>query len=65
MTTPSRFIAHECRTISKIIADEQWLEGERRGQPVPANDPVVLGNVCAVVMRIGAAMREQAEKEQS
>lgn len=44
--------------IEKIIADETWLESERRGCPVPAEDPVVLENVCEVILRIGAALRE-------
>jgi len=44
--------------IQKIIADETWLESERRGCPVPPEDPVVRENVCQVILRIGAALRE-------
>ncbi len=44
--------------IQQIIADETWLEGERRGCPVSSDDPVVRENVCLIVLRIGAAMRE-------
>ena len=44
--------------IQKIIADETWLESERRGCPVPPEDPVVRENVCEVILRIGAALRE-------
>jgi len=43
--------------ISKIIADETWLESERRGCPVPSDDPVVRENVCRIVLEVGAAMR--------
>ncbi|MBI5767122.1 MAG: hypothetical protein HZA93_04955 [Verrucomicrobia bacterium] len=43
--------------IQKIIHDETWLEGERRGCAVEATDPVVRENVCAVVLRVGAQMR--------
>lgn len=45
--------------IAKIIRDETWLEGERRGCPVPPTDPVVRANVCAIILRIGAALRAQ------
>jgi hypothetical protein len=43
--------------IQKIICDETWLEGERRGCPVSPMDPVVRENVCQVVLREGARMR--------
>jgi hypothetical protein len=44
--------------IQKIIADEAWFEGERRGRYVPPDDPVVRENVCAVILRVGREMRE-------
>ena len=44
--------------IQKIIADETWLESERRGCPVPPDDPVVKEHVCDIVLRIGASLRE-------
>ena len=44
--------------IRKIIADETWLEAERRGCAVTADDPVVRENVCRIVLEVGAAMRE-------
>lgn len=43
--------------IARIIQDETWLEGERRGSPVATDDPVVLDHVCDVVLRIGAELR--------
>ena len=43
--------------IAKIIRDETWLEGERRGGPVSPQDPVVQANVCEIVLRQGAEMR--------
>lgn len=43
--------------IHRIVADETWLESERRGQKVPPHDPTVRANVCAVVLRIGARLR--------
>ncbi len=45
--------------IAKIVEDETWLEAERRRCPVLPSDPVVQLNVCAVVLRIGGALREQ------
>ncbi len=47
--------------IQKIIADETWLEGERRGCWVSPEDPVVKENVCRVILRVGAAMRASVE----
>jgi hypothetical protein len=51
-------VCRELPVIQKIIADETWLEGERRGCWVPPDDPVVRENVCQVILRIGAALRE-------
>ncbi|MDP2138897.1 MAG: hypothetical protein Q8J74_13685 [Candidatus Didemnitutus sp.] len=47
----------ELPVIQKIIADEIWLEGERRGRPVPVDDPVVREQVCTIILRIGAELR--------
>jgi hypothetical protein len=44
--------------IQKIIRDETWLEGERRGCPVAPTDRVVRENVCRVIMEIGQQLRE-------
>lgn len=44
--------------IHKIIADETWLEGERRGCPVPPSDPVVRERVCQIILRIGQQLRD-------
>jgi len=48
--------------IEKIIADETWLEGERRGGPVASDDPEVVERVCAVILRIGAELRAGLER---
>lgn len=58
MTALDPIIARELPVIEKIIADETWLEGERRGCWVPPEDPIVCNNVCQVILRIGAALRE-------
>lgn len=48
----------ELPIIQKIIHDETWLEGERRGCWVDVHDPVVRENVCQIVLRIGQQLRE-------
>ncbi len=56
-------IRQQLPSIAQIIRDETWLEAERRGQTVPADDPVVRANVCAVILRIGSRMRDDALKQ--
>ncbi|HEY8993422.1 MAG TPA: hypothetical protein VIM71_01955, partial [Lacunisphaera sp.] len=56
-------IFRQLPVIQKIIADETWLEGERRGCSVSPEDPVVRENVCEIVLRIGAALREALTAE--
>ena len=51
-------IFRQIPVIKKVIADEAWYEGERRGCYVPPDDPVVRERVCAVILRIGREMRE-------
>ncbi|MGF1449962.1 MAG: hypothetical protein ACFB20_11155 [Opitutales bacterium] len=49
--------------IEKIIQDETWLEGERRGCPVSEADPQVLDKVCGIVLTVGADLRRRAQAE--
>jgi hypothetical protein len=51
-------VSHELPVIRKIIEDETWLEGERRGCRVTPDDHVVRDRVCAVILRIGQQLRE-------
>jgi hypothetical protein len=51
-------IFRQLPVIQQVIADETWLEGERRGCWVSPDDPVVRENVCLVILRIGASLRE-------
>ena len=46
--------------IRQIVLDETWLEAERRGCSVGPDDRVVRDNVCLVVLRIGAQLRDTA-----
>ena len=48
----------EIPVIKKIIQDETWLEGERRGCPVSPSDRVVRENVCRVILQIGQQLRD-------
>jgi len=50
----------QVQVVQKIIADETWLEGERRGCPVSPDDRVVRENVCQIVLRVGQQMRDSA-----
>lgn len=49
--------------IREIVRNETWYEGERRGQPVSASDPVVCRRVCEIVMQVGAELRARAGAE--
>ncbi|MBI5690324.1 MAG: hypothetical protein HZC55_09495 [Verrucomicrobia bacterium] len=60
MPSPTPFLSTELQYIQKIIADETWLEGERRGCPVPPEDAIVQENVCNVILRVGSQMRAAA-----
>lgn len=58
MSSPDPVILRELPVIQKIIADETWLEGERRGRYVSSNDPVVQERVCDIILSIGEKLRE-------
>lgn len=58
MRTYDPVVTQELPVIRKIIADETWLEGERRGCSVACNDPVVVNNVCSVIIRVGRQLRQ-------
>ena len=51
-------VHRELPVIQKIIADETWLEGERRGSYVSSEDPVVQEHVCEIVLSVGEKLRE-------
>ncbi len=62
MAQLNSIIFRELPMIHQIIHDETWLEAERRGCSVFSDDRVVRENVCVVVLRIGAQMRESSER---
>ena len=58
MSFPDPIVFRELPVIEKIIRDETWLEGERRGCAVAAEDPIVQTHVCDVILRVGQQLRE-------
>lgn len=60
MNAADPILFRQLRLIQKIIDDETWLEGERRGCAVARDDGVVRENVCRIVLEIGREMRESA-----
>jgi hypothetical protein len=65
MSHSDPIVALEIPLIRKIIQDETWLEGERRGCLVIAADPIVQERVCEIILRLGQELRmkltDQAE----
>lgn len=51
-------VFRELPVIQKIIQDETWLEGERRGCHVRSDDHIVRERVCEIVLRIGQQLRD-------
>ena len=63
MNQPDPVLRRQLPIIAQIVADETWLEGERRGRAVEAEDTAVRENVCLVVLRMGHEMRQQVLRE--
>lgn len=63
MNQPDPVLSRQLPLIAKIVADETWLEGERRGRPVEPTDCAVREKVCLVVLRMGHEMRQQVMRE--
>ena len=54
----------QLEVIRVIVADETWLEGERRGRPVHHRDPVVQVRVAEILLNgKGAELRQRFESE--
>lgn len=58
MTPPDPVLFDQLPAIQKIIEDETWLEGERRGCHVRSDDRIVRDRVCDVILRIGQHLRD-------
>jgi hypothetical protein len=46
----TEFIQQELPDIAKIVRDECWLEGQRRGCPVDPHDDVVRERVADIIL---------------
>jgi hypothetical protein len=57
MSHPDPIVSLEIPVIQKIIQDETWLEGERRGCFVISLDPIVQERVCEIILRLGQELR--------
>ncbi|HVS53547.1 MAG TPA: hypothetical protein VHD62_14425 [Opitutaceae bacterium] len=62
MNAVDPIILQELPAIRKIIQDEIWLEGERRGCPVSPADAKVRQRVCEIVLNVGQQLREAVER---
>ena len=58
-------VFRELPLIQKIIQDETWLEGERRGCEVSSSDRIVRERVCEIILRIGQQLRDSVSKPPS
>jgi hypothetical protein len=62
MNPPDPVLVQQLPVIQKIIQDETWLEGERRGCSVGSDDRVVRDRVCQVILRVGQQLRDSLSR---
>ncbi len=60
---PSEIIKAQISTVTKIINDETWYEGERRHCPVESSDFAVKEKVNKIILECGEQMRRDAVKK--
>jgi hypothetical protein len=65
MNAVDPIVLQEIPVIRKIIQDEIWLEGERRGCPVAPTDAKVRQRVCEIVLNVGQQLREAIARERA
>jgi hypothetical protein len=53
-------IKAEIPIVEKIIRDETWYEGERRGCCVSPEDSIVVRRVCKIIQQYDPVIRHQA-----
>ena len=60
MSPESEFIQAELPEIERIVLNECWLEGERRGQEVDRHDPAIQERVADIILTgEGARLRQE------
>ncbi len=66
MSSECEIILAELPDVERIVRDECWLEGERRGCPVDPKDEVIRTRVAEIILSgVGAELRRRhSEKRQ-
>ena len=60
MNPESEFIRTEIPDVKRIVENECWLEGERRGEPVDAHDKTISERVAQIILKgAGAYLRKK------
>ena len=60
MSPESKFIRDEIPEVQRLVRDECWLDGDRRGHPVNPRDRVVQERVADIILGgVGAEMRRK------
>jgi hypothetical protein len=58
MRNESEIIRAEIPDVARIVSDECWLEGERRGEPVSPHDEEIQCRVAEIIIaEAGAVLR--------
>lgn len=66
MSPESEFIWAEIPDVRRIVEDECWLEGERRGMPVDPRDEVIQVRVAEIILSgMGERLRKHLRPPQS
>jgi len=65
MSPESEFIWAEIPDVRRIVQDECWLEGERRGMPVDPRDEVIQMRVAEIILSgMGEHLRHKLRPRQ-
>lgn len=63
MSPEAEFIYAEIAQVRKIVQDECWLEGERRGTQVDPRDEVVQNRVAEIILSgLGERLRQSMQQ---
>jgi hypothetical protein len=66
MSPEAEFIHAEIPQVDKIVQDECWLEGERRGTRVDPQDEVVQNRVAGIILSgMGERIRRSIHQPES
>ncbi len=66
MSPEAEFIEAEIPEVRRIVEDECWLEGERRGSPVDPRDEIVQQRVADIILSgVGSQLRQSIHPHSS